>query len=510
MAEENPRERFRLLVTTLVVACVVGPGIIFVGDHAYSIYDDAYIYFRYVDNLFAGCGLRFNCSDSPVEGFTSPLYFMLLAVCRLATSNLEMVSQVLGPVFLFAALIAAAMLPRRRALAGLERSARIAIMVGSALLLGLDHVVLVNAVIGLEMGLAALVVALLMGAVLDQDVRRTQVYLVLAILARPECALFAVALPLLPWTRSRACYLPIAAAILVIVGIRLALFGDVVPNTYWAKAGGTMRHAELGWSYIEECVGLFPIIWAAPLALLAARARREITYFLVVALVWFAFFLRSGGDTFLYARLAFPLIPVLTVVGLLGCHAVVEAVAARTHGELGDRGRRALALAVVLPVLWLGFRAHDQHALPPSHGFANVLRWAQVGHYLRKNHQGQTIATVPIGAIGYFSGLEVIDLVGLTQPAIARSGNSVPAEMLGRRWIAHERHDTDWVLQRAPDLIVSNKYAPRPWTLSGARSGFYAEWLLMRRIKEGRAPYQVRNAEIIPGVYWLMFERVSP
>ena len=47
-----------------------------------------------------------------------------------------------------------------------------------------------------------------------------------------------------------------------------------------------------------------------------------------------------------------------------------------------------------------------------------------------------------------------------------------------------------------------------PWTsLAEARAGFWADWLLLQEIKEGRAPYHVRNAEVSSGRHVLLFER---
>ncbi len=49
--------------------------------------DDAYIYFRYVDNaVFLGHGLVYNAGEH-VEGFSSPLWTLLLLALR--TSGLD-------------------------------------------------------------------------------------------------------------------------------------------------------------------------------------------------------------------------------------------------------------------------------------------------------------------------------------------------------------------------------------------------------------------------------------
>jgi hypothetical protein len=91
--------------TSFLVSCALILGAIawFVVTHSYSLYDDAYIYFRYVENLH--CGLRYTCGDPPVEGFTSPLWLLVLAMTRIVTRDLETSSQLLGAAALAGALL---------------------------------------------------------------------------------------------------------------------------------------------------------------------------------------------------------------------------------------------------------------------------------------------------------------------------------------------------------------------------------------------------------------------
>jgi hypothetical protein len=194
----------------------------------------------------------------------------------------------------------------------------------------------------------------------------------------------------------------------------------------------------------------------------------------------------------------FPLVPALYVLALVGIAELARRIARR---NVAVTAAAALALAA-------GGRAAVSHALPPQHASPRVVEWAAIGSYLRVHFPRATVATVPIGAIGYYSRLPILDLVGLTEPDIARAGRSVPAELLTRTWIGHERHCTECVLARAPTLIVTTMHRERPWReLSEARAGFYADWLLLQEIKAGRAPYHVLDAEVMPGDHILMFER---
>ena len=99
----------RALVTTVALASAASMLLLglFVRDHAFSLYDDAFIYLRYVRNLHAGCGFRFNCDESPVEAFSGPLWLSFLLLASLVTNNLVAATQVIGTVAIGGALVAA-------------------------------------------------------------------------------------------------------------------------------------------------------------------------------------------------------------------------------------------------------------------------------------------------------------------------------------------------------------------------------------------------------------------
>jgi len=474
----------------------------FARDHWGGVYDDAFIYLRYVKNLDAGCGLRFNCGDPPVEGFTGPLYLAVLWLGGRVTVQLIDLSQIVCTASLAAALAFAvwAAVIAGRGEPGGALPAVLAVSVAAAL--GADHFVLLNAITGMETALGAAAITAIALAALAERRWLLVAAVAAALLVRPESLVFAAALPILPALR-RPKYLAAIAGIVVAIAIaRYAVFGALAPNTYYAKAGGTWRHAELGLAYLADAAADFPLAFAAPLALLlpAGPRRRACGFVLAGAAAWFAFFLRSGGDLFEYSRLAFPLVPALYVLALAGIAELARRITGRPL---------AAAIAAAACALVVAGRAAVVHSLAPQHASPRVVEWAALGSYLRSHYRGATIATVPIGAIGYYSQLPIIDLVGLTEPAIARAGRSVPPDMLTKLWIGHERNCTECALARAPTVIATTMHRDRPWqTLDEARAGFYADWLLLQEIKAGRAPYRVRDAEVMPGDHILLFERI--
>jgi hypothetical protein len=64
------------------------------------------------------------------------------------------------------------------------------------------------------------------------------------------------------------------------------------------------------------------------------------------------------------------------------------------------------------------------------------------------------VATAGIGAFGWYSGLPILDVLGLTDATIARS--RPPAAADARAWLAagHHRSNADYVFSRAPGYLL--------------------------------------------------------
>ncbi|MSP93252.1 MAG: hypothetical protein EXR79_15895 [Myxococcales bacterium] len=479
----------------------------FVADHSGALYDDTFIYFRYVASLMGGCGLRFHCADAPVEGFTSPLHLAALVVGGLVGAPLPAWAGACGAVATFGA-AATAMVLAWRLTAAYGSAVGPAAALATGLLLT-DHVWLLNAVTGMETALAAWAVTGVALALVHDRWVKTAIFL--AWLARPEAAVFGVALLVHRPYRAPRWLAPLAAAVAAVVALRWAVFDDWLPNTARAKAGGSLAHVQLGAAYLWESARLFPVaalglvaVAVARVALGPAAHRPAASVGLLGAALWLALVVWAGGDHFDYGRLVAPLVPAATALGVVG----LAAGAARVGPSRPQRHAAWLPGAVAaLFAVW----SASTHRLAPTHGFANVQRWALLGLYLRQHFPNARVATVPIGALSWHSGLRVLDLVGLTQREIARGGATLPPDRLVRNWIGHEREHTAWVLAQRPDVIALTRFRDRPWLqLADARAGFWAEWLLLREVKAGRAPYDVQDAPLAPGTHGLLLVRRPP
>ncbi len=490
-------DRWTLAAPVLAATGVTLAVLLFTVRHAYAIFDDAYIFLRYVQQIYAGCPLSFNCADGPLEGFTSPLYLLLLTLGGLVLPDLELLTQVLCPMLLAAALIVTLLTVRDVRFVGEDTRLGLLLMFALAALFALDHHLLLYAVVGVEAGLAILVVALLFRASLSGNLRGLRTLVVVAILTRPECVLFALVLPIFPQARKLLFWIPLAVAGICIALARWLIFHDILPNTFWAKSGGTWTHFVLGGEYILAVAMEHPLILVSPLALLHRRTRRPVAFVLAASTLWFAFYLRSGGDFYLYSRLAMPLIPLLDLLAVVGIWSAVRRVREGSAPWIAAGVVGGLALTAAI-----------RHDIPPQGPFAKVERWAQVGAFLKHVHPEAKVAATPMGAISYFSGTHVVDIVGVCNREVAKRGATRPD--LKRANLGHERHHTDYILEQQPDLIVTFVWSPTPFGRgTEVKTPNFGEFLLMQAIQEGRAPYRPYTPQVAPGVYWFMFIRTE-
>jgi hypothetical protein len=81
----------------------------------------------------------------------------------------------------------------------------------------------------------------------------------------------------------------------------------------------------------------------------------------------------------------------------------------------------------------------------------------QVEHVMGAEPPTQLVARLGIGRFGYWSGLPILDLVGLVDAHIARASSSGPGSQTRRKnemiIPGHQRSDPDYVFNRRPDFI---------------------------------------------------------
>ncbi len=443
--------------------------------------DDAYITFRHVQQLLDGNGLTYN-PGGRVEGFTHPLWAILLVLCALGGLRIPAAAVTMGlvaAVLLVALLLYEEVRPPASPSGGPGAASprSLPVPVSVVLLLSCSGS-LDFATGGLEAALSSLLLALAAVSIARRSVLalpiRHGLPLGLAYLCHPDLALFGVPVVLLAflqWRRTpapeprrgarRAFGLLVAGLALpgvVYHAFRLAYYGELLPTPFFAKGGGAAFWSQ-GFVYVRHFLTHAPVTWFGLAALawaiggdLRRRPRRWGRLAMAGALLlhvgWVA---RVGGD-FMAFRLLVPDLAVLAALVTRSLSAPWPGARAPAPAQLA-MGLLLMGVAVYraayapLPPAIDGWIADERqhYAGPPAPMRAAWLDdptshpWWIRGERLRRFQRciGDTplFVVVPnIGITGYAAGTRVtiLDQVGLVDREVARNWGVMPAGVRGR------------------------------------------------------------------------------
>ncbi len=397
--------------------------------------DDAFIVARHADHLARGSGWAMN-PGVPSDGVTGPAWALPMALGSLLAVDPPTVAKGLG--------LACAALAAALAVAGAagRSGGRLAGPIAAAVVAAQGNVHW-WAVSGLETGLATLLVTAASLAAARPAPRGGVVGSCLLLLAwvRPEAvAVGAVILAALGLRDRRAALVALGlgvAGALSVVAFRLALFGHPFPLALDAKPADPssgLSYALGGLAVVTGGLGMVP----AAVAALRGQRRDRVLGAVVAAHVLSV--VLAGGDWMPGFRLLVPILPVYAM--LVGAGSVHLWRSRR-------RLRRAAAAACV--VVACAVPALDVAAQLPAIREAGERR-QKVGRSLAAwlAEHADTVALVDVGYLSWASGVEVVDLGGLTDEAAARAPGGHVAK----------RVDPGWLAARDPDVIVLHSALP--------------------------------------------------
>ena len=418
--------------------------------------DDTFITLRFARNLVEGHGLVFNPGER-VEGYTS------LVLVWIAALLLELrLDPVLGLCVLSGAMAAWTLLLTarlEREIVGAE-TARPAL---SALLLLSASAFAYWSLRAME---TLLFTALLLAA-LSLSLREARtgrwrgagcVFALLA-LTRPEGAfvfgVFTAALVLAErrlrgdWSHLRR-HLANALSVLAAVAIHLVwrwhYYGELLPNTFYAKVTGGAGQFATGLRYLREFSLAFPLFAASlafPLVLLSRSLRARLAQPALALVIhatlaaYIFYVVLVGADFMPYFRFFVPVLPFCAVLtaGWLRC-------VPRLAG-----GRVVLALFGLQ--IAAGLATEQPYRAFVAHRTARVGE--RVGAWLAERLAADDwIAVNTAGSLPYVSRLPTIDMLGLTDAQIAHR----PIYIVSEGWAGHRRGWGEYVLRRRPRVIL--------------------------------------------------------
>ena len=403
------------------------------------VQDDAYISFRYAANLAAGHGLVFNPGER-VEGYTNLLWTLLVSIPMMADADPVLWAYLAGMASFLSTLAIAYLL-----------AVRVLKDRGAALLalafLGTNRTFHSYATGGLETPLHALLVVASLyvgwrafpedgGPVRPRFLAYGSGLLGFAFLARPDtgilAAVFGIAALVLLGRREAsasrrvagvaAAALPVAAILAGWVAWKLSFYGEVLPNTFFAKVSSGANLARGAYYvylfFFSYWLVPFPLLLAATFRQWLGRAQPAITFLVAAIAAWLAWMVYVGGD-FMEFRFLVPILPFLAIVLAWQVTSV-----------------RVRELRWALAALVLAGSAHHAVSFGKS-TFANEVAtfaelkeqvdgqrdgWVQVGRDLRRMLPPDApgapvrIATLPAGTIPFFSGLPAEEQLVVAAP----------------------------------------------------------------------------------------------
>lgn len=407
----------------------------------FLLVDDAMISMRYARNLVHGHGLVWNPGEAPVEGFTNPLWTLLMAAVHLLPlppHRLTLVVQVIGAGILVGLLmvvrgLAMRLLEHGRGVGGRpEWTSRLPII--AMALVGFYFPLAYWTLTGMEVGLLALITTAATSMLLSGR-RLPALYALLGIgvLVRMDfvvtlLTLAALGATLHPAGRAKHLALGIGTALAtlaLLTSARLIYFHDLLPNTYYLKLTGYptgLRVIRGAWALVGSVLrsnGLLALVPIGALLIARENARRALMVVVAPFLAQCAYSVWVGGDAWEDAIPCNRYLAIATPGLLVAAAWTVTVVAGRLdpRGRLGPVPATGLALAALLAIA--PFRA--TLLLDPLPGMQKnqdlVIRALAVR---AMTQPGATVAATGIGTIGYYSERSVVDLLGKCDRHIAR------------------------------------------------------------------------------------------
>jgi len=412
--------------------------------------DDAYITFRYAENLAAGHGLVYNPGEY-VEGTTTLLWAVILAAVHAIGLDTILASKTLGFMLAVATVLLAG--HAHTFVQGLSRngSALAAALIGAWIPFG------AWCQTGMEVPLAGFLglLAFLLYLRWQNDAGNpalgsaTAIVCALAMFSRPESGLVFGAMfldgvfraPKLGLRRMLPFVGVFCAALVLITAWRLYYYGDYVPNTFHAKVGATEAQILRGLGYLEHfamssIAALFLVVAGIVFSGGAPRVRSASAVLGLFLVLHTAYVISVGGDVMPAYRFFATVVPMAALLGGITLH---------VHAGAGWRAWIVVAI----------IGGHAAYELQHNKTYAihdAVAHYGRLTGLFMKDHYppDTLIATNTAGTIPYFSGLPTIDTLGLCDRTIGRT--HMPT--MGKNQAGHEKANGKYVLSRKPDVVI--------------------------------------------------------
>jgi len=449
----------RLILTTVLIAggafvCIAIARFAFVanGSNGFPL-DDAWIHLQFAKNLHDFGSFSYYKNSMVTSGSTSPLYTILLSAGFFFTSNEMILSYVLGIFFSLAGAVYFIKI------LDIDYPGDLATAAGATIIFLLEPRLLWSALSGME---TSMFIALLLAAFFYYKKRMRIALGVtggLLLWTRPEALLFMILLGLdsvyhafiveprnkkekknVPPREKSLDWAKLPAAIFIIfaggyLGFNMALSGSIFPNTYAAKIkyyanGGADYPSQVFHYFTDNHLFLISLLAAIGIIVFVATVARKGRTGLFIPVLFAAemFLVYWKNLPYLYqeGRYLMPVIPFFLLVAVHGLDSLISFFR-RSASAFFTSGRVLLVQGIVFVILCVqvgsaGWKKRVEYA-----DYCKYIsdRQVKTARWLHDNlPEDAVVATHDVGAIAYYSGRKIVDMVGLISPEmISRIGN---------------------------------------------------------------------------------------
>jgi arabinofuranosyltransferase len=451
-------------------------------SHPISPYvDDAYIFLRFAENINDYGAIVWNPGETPVEGYTSFLYLMILTAFNALGFDISLVSGWIGIIFSLLTLLIA------WKISNLILPSRSLIGVVTVALIAFSPSFIYWSTSGMDVPFISFLTVLSSFLYLVYLSSNISPYLLglsftLFALARPEGIGYIAFILALECIRSLYLYKKINWSVIfkIIVPFlvvylpyfiwRWQYFGYPLPNTYYAKTGAGLQQIVEGvkywWSSLIGSFGINLVLFTVFLSFIKIKYQNKINFtiaFLTLfILTSWGMTMLNGGDHFGHGRFLLPVMPLFLLLVAYG------------YANLAEKNKRVFWLGIISVMLIAGVWSSDkqyslirnkagdlyygrQQTLPTANPEKfevydqYVPAFKIMGQKLSQIDSDATIAVIPIGAIGYYSKTTVVDMLGIVNPVIAHQPFDPIYTSTWRP--GHDKGDGNYVLSLSPKYI---------------------------------------------------------
>jgi hypothetical protein len=467
-------DKFLINVSKRKVILIVLALLVVLGFSNRFIQDDAFISFRYAENLVEGYGLTWNAGDeAPIEGYTNFLWVMLMAGALVLGFDLVLSSMGLGLALGLGTLF----LTYRLALLISRPDESQATALLAVVLLGTNYTFSSYMTGGLETQLQTFLIVLATyftfriredsAQASNRQFAVLSILFSLAVMTRLDTALFCFILYVFSILSIKlktcltsdkmvsASYLTLPGALIVGAWLffKLLYYGDILPNTFYVKAvtdtySAFLIGAEYIWNFLlQYSLLIFIVLLPLYFKQLFAKSKYRVVLLISLAL-WILYVVKVGGD-FMEFRFMVPALPfaylliadlirVIRITLLQAAIIILLLFSSAYHG-VGFTGKGGVE----------SVQALNAHVLNENENWAGIGR--VLGELLSESPEPVTIAVTAAGAIPYYSQLRTIDMLGLNDRYIARHGLKLGARP------GHTRGASmDYLLETKANLVLGH------------------------------------------------------